>query len=232
MALVSRDPRALTIVRTCTVMLIFRLAGCAAAHGKRSDGQVGDILVAKASSNESPRNGVAPSSKTQWILSRLIAGQPVLPLPAKYRVRWSGLAKDRDVYASPKWEYDAGVATYDEDVEPIRIPINNESNEKKINNAQDTIAMPSTNEELGNVPEIVLISPDGYRKPINGFRKLDVLEFLVRLDYSDDAADITIASDFRTRGIEMRNKRTKDHKTSQPERKFSRNLVIEVINPP
>jgi len=89
------------------------------AHGKRSDGQVGDILAAKASSNESPRNGVVPSSKTQWILSRLIAGQPVLPLPAKYRVRWSGLAKDRDAYASPKWEYDTDAATYDEGVEPI-----------------------------------------------------------------------------------------------------------------
>jgi len=41
--------------------------------------------------------------------------------------------------------------------------------------------MPGTNEKLGNIPEIVLISPDGYRKPINGFRKLDVLEFLVGL---------------------------------------------------
>jgi len=61
-----------------------------------------------------------------------------------------------------------------------RIPINNKSNEKKINNAQGTNAM-SINEKLGNVAEIVLISPDGYGKPINDFRKLDVLEFLVRL---------------------------------------------------
>lgn len=74
------------------------------------------ILAAKTSSN--PHDDV-PSSKTQWILSRLIAGQPVLPLSDKYRVRWSGLVKEKDAYASPKWEYNVATAD-DESVDAIR----------------------------------------------------------------------------------------------------------------
>ncbi|RLU23751.1 hypothetical protein DMN91_003957 [Ooceraea biroi] len=190
MALALRNPRTLTIVQTCIIMLIFCFAGCAAgsclsyghscwgAHGKRSEDQVGAtmrILAAKTSSNGSPHNDVVPSSKTQWILSRLIAGQPVLPSSDKYRVRWSDFTKDKDVYASPKWEYNVAPIN-DESIEPMRIPINNESNEKKINDAQGI--MRTVNEKLGNVPEIVLVSSNGYDKPINGFRKLDVLELL------------------------------------------------------
>lgn len=55
--------------------------------------------------------------------------------------------------------------------------MNSESNGKKINNAQ--AIMHNMNENPGNIPEIVLVSPDEYDKPINGLRKLDLLELLV-----------------------------------------------------
>lgn len=83
------------------------------AHGKRSDIQdvpTMRILAAKTLLNGSPQNGIAPSFKTQWILSRLIAGQPILPLTNKYHVRWGGFSKDKS-YVPPKWDHDVAPMT-------------------------------------------------------------------------------------------------------------------------
>lgn len=84
------------------------------AHGKRSDIQnvpAIRILAAKTSLSESPQ-------KAQWILSRLMTGQPVLPLTDKYHVRWSGFSKDK-TYVLPKWDrYTAPIN--DETFESIR----------------------------------------------------------------------------------------------------------------
>lgn len=63
-----------------------------------------------------------------------------------------------------------------------RIPVNNnenENNERKISNPQDT--MRNLNEKLENNPEIFLISPGEYDKPINDPQKLATFKFLVRL---------------------------------------------------
>lgn len=191
MALILRKPRALTIlVQTCTVMLFFCFVGCAVgsclsyghscwgAHGKRSDIQdvpTMRILTAKTL-NGSPQNGIAPSFKTQWILSRLIIGQPILPLTDKYRVRWGGFSKDKS-YVSPKWDHDMASMT-DDGTESIRIPLNNENedNERRISNTQGTTR--NMNEKLENNRDIFLISPGEYDKPINDPQKLDILKFL------------------------------------------------------
>lgn len=76
------------------------------------------ILAAKTLLNGSPQNGIAPSFKTQWILSRLITGQPILPLTDKYRVRWDGFPKDKS-YVPLKWDHDTA-SMIDGDIESIR----------------------------------------------------------------------------------------------------------------
>lgn len=76
------------------------------------------ILAAKPLLNESPQNDIASSFKTQWILSRLITGQPILPLTDKYRVRWDGFPKVKS-YVPLKWDLDATSMT-DENIESIR----------------------------------------------------------------------------------------------------------------
>ncbi|KAL0125826.1 hypothetical protein PUN28_004707 [Cardiocondyla obscurior] len=192
MALTLKKPRALTILmQTCTVMLIFCFAGCAAgsclsyghscwgAHGKRSDVQgapIMRILAGKVLLNESPQNDLASSFKTQWILSHLIAGQPVLPLTDKYRDRWGGFLKNRS-YVSPKWDHDAAPIT-DEDTESIRIPMNNESegNERRISNTKDTVR--NMNENLKNNREIFLISSGEPSMPITDPQKLNIFKLL------------------------------------------------------
>ncbi|XP_011870224.1 PREDICTED: uncharacterized protein LOC105563329 isoform X2 [Vollenhovia emeryi] len=192
MALILRKPRALTIlVQTCIVMLIVCSVGCAAgsclsyghscwgAHGKRSDVQgvpTVRFLAAKTLLNGSPQNGIAPSFKTQWILSRLIAGQPILPLTDKYRVRWGNFPKEKS-YVPPKWNHDVAPMT-DEGIESIRIPINNEheDNERRISNTQGIKR--NTNDKFENNREIFLISPGEYDKAINDPQKLDILKFL------------------------------------------------------
>lgn len=73
------------------------------AHGKRSDTPPTRILTAKSLWSELPQNNIAHSSKMQWILSRLITGQPILPLTDKYPVRWNNLPKDK-TFISSKWD--------------------------------------------------------------------------------------------------------------------------------
>jgi len=75
------------------------------------------ILAAKNLLNAS-QNSIAPFFKTQWILSRLITGQPMLSLTEynKYPVRDS-FPKDKS-YSLPKWDHD--VTTTDESIESIR----------------------------------------------------------------------------------------------------------------
>ncbi|XP_011647559.1 uncharacterized protein LOC105433807 [Pogonomyrmex barbatus] len=186
MALTLKKPCALTIlVKTCIVMLIFYFAGCATgsctnyghscwgAHGKRNIQGASTILDSAAETplNGSPQNSIAPTSKMQWILSRLIEshGQPTLT--DKYRDRWNGFPKDKS-YIPPKWDHDTASMT-DESIESIRIPINNE---RKINNAQGPMC--NMNKRFENNPEILLISPDEYNKPINDPQKLNILNFL------------------------------------------------------
>lgn len=77
------------------------------------------ILATKTLLNGSPQNGIAPSFKTQWILSRLITGQPILPLTDKYHVnRWDGFPKDK-LSVSSKWDHDMASIT-DDGTESIR----------------------------------------------------------------------------------------------------------------
>lgn len=191
MAVTSKKPRALTIlVQTCIVTLILCFADCEAGnddaclsyghtcwggHGKRSDVQ--DIPATRILAIKSLlENGFASSSKTQWILSRLIAGQPILPLIDKYRVRQDGFRKDKS-YVPPKWNRNMAPIT-DESIESIRISINNENkdNGRKISSAQGT--MRNMNGKLENSPEVLLISPGEYDKPINDPQKLNLLKLL------------------------------------------------------
>ncbi|XP_012227210.1 uncharacterized protein CCHa1 isoform X2 [Linepithema humile] len=183
MAFTLRNPR---VVQTYTIVSIFCFIGsfctagacmgygssCWGAHGKRSDMQdvpVIRILAAKTLLSESPQ-------KAQWILSRLMTRQPVLPFTDKYHVRWSGFSKDK-TYVSPKWDrYTAPMN--DETFESIRIPINNENenDERKASIIQS--AMRKRNEKFENTPEILLVSSNEYDKLINDPYKLDVLKFL------------------------------------------------------
>ncbi|XP_036148855.1 uncharacterized protein LOC105837425 isoform X2 [Monomorium pharaonis] len=178
MALTLRKPRTLKIfLQICIIMSIFCSTGYAAAHGKRSD--VRDIplriLASKTLLNGSPENGITPS-KTQWVLSRFITGQSMLPLTDKYRVRWDDLLKDKS-YVQPKWDHDT-LPMVDESIETIRIPINNENKNdgRKISSTQDTIR--NMNKKFKDNPEIFLISPDEYDKPINSPQKSDIFKFL------------------------------------------------------
>lgn len=87
-------------------------------HGKRNNIQdipTMRILAAKTLLNKSPQNDIAPSAKTQWILSRLITG-PMLP--NKYHVRWDDFPKDKS-YILPKWDHNTASMT-DESIESIR----------------------------------------------------------------------------------------------------------------
>ncbi|XP_011136242.2 uncharacterized protein LOC105181279 isoform X2 [Harpegnathos saltator] len=193
MASSSRNSFTLTIVvHTSIIMLNFCFVECAGvtclnighscwgAHGKRSDVQDAApalrILAAKALLSELPKNGIASSSsssssKAQWLLSRLIAGQPVLPLTDQYRVRWNNKMKDK-TYVPTEWTEHMD----DETLESIRVPIN-KANEKKVNNAKDTMC--SSNEKSENTAEILLVSPDEYdEKPINDPRNFDILKLL------------------------------------------------------
>ncbi|GAB1859840.1 hypothetical protein CAJAP_01078 [Camponotus japonicus] len=187
MALTLRKPRTMTIIMlTCIITLIFCIADCAAgsclsyghscwgAHGKRSDAPAMRILTAKSLLSKSPQKNVVHSSKAQWILSRLITGQPILPLTDKYPVRWNSFPKDKTFIPS-KWD---AASLNDDSTISIRIPINNENenNKQKISNAQDV--MRNINEKLENIPEILLVPTDEYEKPINNPQKLDILKFL------------------------------------------------------
>ncbi|XP_014475643.1 PREDICTED: uncharacterized protein LOC106744967 isoform X2 [Dinoponera quadriceps] len=188
MASTSRNPLTLTVVvQTSIIMLNFCFVECAGvtclnfghscwgAHGKRSDVQDASglrVLAAKALLSEFPQNGIASSSKAQWLLSRLVAGQPVLP--DKYRVRWNNIPKGK-TYVPAKWERDT-TSTDNENLESIRVPIDN-ANEKKVNNAKGTMC--STNEKPEkNIAEILLVSPDEYEKPIKNLQNFDILKFL------------------------------------------------------
>ncbi|KMQ85564.1 hypothetical protein RF55_15807 [Lasius niger] len=143
------------------------------AHGKRSDAPTMRILSAKTLLSGSPQNNIAHSSKAQWTLSGLITGQLVSPLMDKYPVRWNDFPKDKTIIPS-KWDM---APMNDDSTIPIRIPINNENeNKRKISNAQGI--MRSMNEKLENIPEILLVSTDEYDMPINNPQKLDILKFL------------------------------------------------------
>ncbi|XP_032681203.1 uncharacterized protein LOC116848812 isoform X2 [Odontomachus brunneus] len=150
---------------------------CWGAHGKRSDVQDAPalrVLTAKTLLSEFPQNGVmSSSSKAQWLLSRLVAGQPILPLTDKYRVRWNNVPKNRG-YVPATWERDA-TFTDNENLESIRVPIDN-ANEKKASNAKDTMC--SMNKKSENVAEILLVSPNEYEKPTNDPQNFDVLKLL------------------------------------------------------
>ncbi|XP_072747355.1 uncharacterized protein [Anoplolepis gracilipes] len=145
---------------------------CNSAHGKRNDASTMRILAAKTLRG-TPQNNIARSSKAQWILSRLIAGQPVLPLTDKYPVRWNGFPNDKTFIPS-KWDT---APLNDDSTISVRVPINNENekNKRKISNTQDT--MLNMNEKLENIPEILLVS-DEYDKPINNPQKLDIFKLL------------------------------------------------------
>ncbi|XP_018394468.1 PREDICTED: uncharacterized protein LOC108773223 [Cyphomyrmex costatus] len=189
MASTSKNSGALIILaQICMVMLMFCVVesvtvsclsyghSCWGAHGKR--GNIQDIptrrtLTVKSLLNEFPQDNIAPFSKMQWILSRLITKQPILSLMDKYHIKGDSFPKD----VPSKWNHNM-IPLTDESVESTRIPFNNknEDNEEKNNNIQGT--MHNKNEKLENSPEILLTSSDEYDKSNNDPQKIDILKFL------------------------------------------------------
>ncbi|XP_018303611.1 uncharacterized protein, partial [Mycetomoellerius zeteki] len=86
-------------------------------------------LIAKTLLNGFPQDSIAPSSKVQWILSRLITRQPILPLMDKYHVKGNGFTKDKP-YVPSKWDHNI-TPMIDESVESIR-------NKKRLSQPQST----------------------------------------------------------------------------------------------
>ncbi|XP_020294463.1 uncharacterized protein LOC109859888 isoform X2 [Pseudomyrmex gracilis] len=137
----------------CTASCVSFGSGCWGAHGKRNNVQdipTMHILADKTLLSESPQN-----DKALWILSRLIARRATLT--DDNRARWKDFSAD-NTYDS-NWQMSL---INNENVEPISFPINNDINEREIADVQD--AMHVTNENLENIPEILLISSND--KPV------------------------------------------------------------------
>ncbi|XP_011056678.1 PREDICTED: uncharacterized protein LOC105147395 [Acromyrmex echinatior] len=74
-------------------------------------------LTAKALLNGFPQDNIVSSSKVQWILSRLIIRQPILPLMDKYYIKGGGFPKDKS-YIPSKWDHNV-TPMIDKSVESI-----------------------------------------------------------------------------------------------------------------